>query len=123
MKAIITVDVPEHQIGQEVSVYFKDTMCVKSVCTPLTEPDDCVSREAVLDIFGDIHPLDYNTNAYVSQIKKLPSVQPKKKSGKWIPDHGNVKCSVCGHIADARSIGAATHYCSFCGAEMKGGKE
>lgn len=36
MKAIITVEVPEHQIGQEVSVYFKDTMCVKSVCTPLT---------------------------------------------------------------------------------------
>lgn len=36
MKAIITVDVPEHQIGQEVSVHFKDTMCVKSVCTPLS---------------------------------------------------------------------------------------
>lgn len=32
MKAIIEVDVPEYQIGQEVSVYFKDTMCVKSVC-------------------------------------------------------------------------------------------
>ena len=32
MKAIIMVDVPEHQIGQEVSVYFKDSMCVKSVC-------------------------------------------------------------------------------------------
>lgn len=32
MKAVIEVDVPEYQIGQEVSVYFKDTMCVKSVC-------------------------------------------------------------------------------------------
>ena len=32
MKAIIEVDVPEYQIGQDVSVYFKDTMCVKSVC-------------------------------------------------------------------------------------------
>ena len=32
MKAIITVDVPEHQIGQEVSVYFKDTMCVRGTC-------------------------------------------------------------------------------------------
>ena len=32
MKAVIEVDVPEYQIGQDVSVYFKDTMCVKSVC-------------------------------------------------------------------------------------------
>ena len=32
MKAVIEVDVPKYQIGQEVSVYFKDTMCVKSVC-------------------------------------------------------------------------------------------
>jgi len=32
MKAVIEVDVPEYQIGQEVSVYFKDTMCAKSVC-------------------------------------------------------------------------------------------
>ena len=32
MKAIIEVDVPEYQIGQDVSVYFKDSMCVKSVC-------------------------------------------------------------------------------------------
>lgn len=49
MKAIITVDVPEHQIGQEVSVYFKDTMCVKSVCTPLTEPNLVEHAKAIKD--------------------------------------------------------------------------
>lgn len=32
MKAIIRIDVPEHQIGQEVSCYFKDTMNVYGVC-------------------------------------------------------------------------------------------
>lgn len=32
MKAVIEVDVPAYQIGQEVSVYFKDTMCIKGVC-------------------------------------------------------------------------------------------
>lgn len=79
MKAIITVDVPEHQIGQEVSVYFKDTMCVKSVCTPLTESDDCVSRQAVIDIF-DLwwnHAIDGETMGY--RIEDLPSVQPKRE--------------------------------------------
>lgn len=32
MKAIIRLDVPEWQIGQEVKVYFPDTMCVKGIC-------------------------------------------------------------------------------------------
>ena len=32
MKAIIKVDVPEFQIGQEVTVYFRDTMCTKGMC-------------------------------------------------------------------------------------------
>lgn len=31
MKAIIEVDVPDYQIGQEVSIYFKDTMTIKSI--------------------------------------------------------------------------------------------
>jgi hypothetical protein len=31
MKAIIEVDVPDFQIGQEVSIYFKDTMMIKGV--------------------------------------------------------------------------------------------
>lgn len=32
MKAVIKLDIPDYQIGQEVSVYFKDTMCIKGVC-------------------------------------------------------------------------------------------
>ena len=31
MKAVIEVDVPEFQIGQEVSIYFKDTMMIKGI--------------------------------------------------------------------------------------------
>lgn len=31
MKAIIKLDIPEYQIGQEVSIYFKDTMMIKGV--------------------------------------------------------------------------------------------
>ena len=32
MNAVIKLDVPEYQIGQEVTVYFKDTMIKRSVC-------------------------------------------------------------------------------------------
>lgn len=56
MKAIITVDVPEHQIGQEVSVYFKDTMCVKGTCESETEVyakhDEEIIKETVASVWG-----------------------------------------------------------------------
>jgi len=31
MRAIIEVEVPDYQIGQEVSIYFKDTMMIKGI--------------------------------------------------------------------------------------------
>ena len=40
---------------------------------------DLIGRKAVLDIFGDIHPLDYNARAYVAQIKELPSAEQNLK--------------------------------------------
>lgn len=32
VKAVIPVEVPKYQIGQEVSIYFKDTMYIKGIC-------------------------------------------------------------------------------------------
>lgn len=32
VKAVVRLEVPDYQIGQEVSVYFKDTMMLKGVC-------------------------------------------------------------------------------------------
>lgn len=32
MKAVIKLDVPEYQVGEDVSIYFKDAMCTKSKC-------------------------------------------------------------------------------------------
>ena len=37
MKAIIKLDVPEYQIGQEVLVFFKDTMSEKGICEAVKE--------------------------------------------------------------------------------------
>lgn len=39
MKAIIEVDVPDYQIGQEVSIYFKDTMMIKGI---VQEPSEII---------------------------------------------------------------------------------
>ena len=50
MKAVIKLDVPEFQIGEEVSVYFKDTMYKKGICEQEKEIircKDCKKRDGV----------------------------------------------------------------------------
>jgi len=37
MKAVIRLDVPEWQIGQEVTVFFPDTMCKRGKCEKALE--------------------------------------------------------------------------------------
>lgn len=44
--------------------------------------DDAISREDVIKIFGEVHPLDYNKQSYIANIQKLPSTTPKTR---WIP--------------------------------------
>ena len=37
---------------------------------------DLIDRQAAIAALGDIHPLDYNAQAYKARIEKLPSAQP-----------------------------------------------
>ena len=66
-----------------------------------------------------------------TELMMLPSAQPERKKGKWIPQdhnhtHGNVStciyflpvCSECGHTGDFNM-----NYCSNCGADMRGDSE
>ena len=39
IKAVIELDVPEWQIGQPVTVYFKDTMCKRGVCEAASDDE------------------------------------------------------------------------------------
>ena len=48
-----------------------------------------------------------------SIIKKMPTIKPEQKKGRWIYGHGDVKCSVCGHtINDPYYV---EDYCTKCG--------
>lgn len=42
MKAVIKLDVPEWQIGQDVMVYFPDTMTKKGKCELLKEKEEVI---------------------------------------------------------------------------------
>ena len=82
MKAIITVDVPEHQIGQEVSAYFKDTMCVKGKCEAeidvLAKHDEEVIKETVASIWGK-PPYTEMLDEIRAEIENLRFGQPFRK--------------------------------------------
>ena len=44
--------------------------------------DDAISRQAAIDVFGDIHPLDYNAQTYKARIEKLPSARTEPLTDK-----------------------------------------
>jgi hypothetical protein len=43
-KAIIELEVPEWQIGQEASIYFKDTMYVRAMCREADEYEEKIEK-------------------------------------------------------------------------------
>lgn len=56
MKAVIELDVPEWQIGQEVTVYFPDSMLKKGKCELLKEQETKTGKW--------IEKEDYNLDTY-----------------------------------------------------------
>lgn len=64
-KAVIQLEVPEWQIGQDVTVYFPDTMCVSGKCEAADGSDDVAEsspdRDKVVKawrIFRDSNPYE-----------------------------------------------------------------
>lgn len=122
----IVIDIPEERYKdiQRIAEVQLDrlTDTVEQIVakgTPIKQTDgDLISRQAVLDIFGDIHPLDYNARAYVAQIEELPSAE---KPAEWISHEeddlaiNDYQCSKCNYWTEYN-----TKYCQNCGRRMKG---
>ena len=110
-------------IPNDVEIRIEQEPCETSTDEPMTMVyptifcEDAISREAAIDIFGDVHPLDHNTNAYIEKIKELPSVTPSRRKGLWIDreeyDVDRWKCSECGRTEQWRE-----NFCPKCGAVM-----
>ena len=75
--------------------------------------DDCISRQAVIDMM--------NYGILEDNIKELPSVTPKEKTGKWIDDEFGSKCSCCGRYTHLDKFDRPMKfmYCTMCGAKME----
>ena len=105
--------------------------------------NDSISRQEAIDTLtsGVILVTNNNVDAvkkvmelFIDKIKNLPSVQPKRKTGRWIKEHIDItdkehpksfrfhRCSACGHVAaPALFVGEKwLSYCPHCGAYMGG---
>ena len=70
--------------------------------------------------------------ATVDLLENLPSVQPERKTGRWIlydkrfPWMQDYKCSECGNYLDFSGVNAgrgSANFCPNCGADMRGEQE
>lgn len=104
---------------------------LKKTAEPKTADGDLISRQAVLDLFGDIHPMDYNARAYVTQIKELPSAEKTAEvrpmqveleadgyaDGELVYDFA--KCPKCGWEFEEDDKDWEEPYCCHCGQKLK----
>ena len=89
---------------------------------------DLISRQAAIEALLGITamrntiPLD----SAIFNIKKLPSVQPERKTGHWVKTArwGRVYyCDQCRNYLDFDGVNAgrgSTNFCPNCGADMRG---
>ena len=69
----------------------------------------------------------------VEYLKRLPTIQPKRKKGEWLPDNNNAYemrfvCSCCKESEVVPTIGFTKYkplwdFCPNCGADMRGEKD
>ena len=92
--------------------------------------EDCISREAALNCFTATRLKKFDFILYArEQIKALPPVHPKQRTGRWIPHYDRwgdkettlvstlscYECSICGSKNDYN----VDAYCHNCGAKME----
>ena len=105
---------------------------------------DLISREAALltlkifdyDIIPSVLARQYvreMLDTLYVKLNELPSAEPERKKGKWLPHPGDEDldvCSVCGTGCKRRERGISQYipwvteynyqFCPYCGADMRG---
>ena len=94
---------------------------------------DCVSRQQAIDALKEkvFHNLSDEFYGAMQVLDELPSIQPERNMGHWIPDNTDYYrtkfiCSACGESEEVPTTGfgygTMWDYCPMCGAKMEGGE-
>ena len=85
---------------------------------------DLIRRQAVKNLIT-MKPYDWSNiterRAILLEIDKLPSSEPERKKGRWIPDKSGIvywNCSECGFASEAFGADILYHFCPNCGCKM-----
>lgn len=89
----------------------------------MNESNDTIRRQdAIKEIARWIGYLDEDMILRIQTgLKKLPSVQPEPKTGKWyIDSEGDMRCTACKKkcLRDDIGINILSNYCPSCGVKM-----
>jgi len=93
--------------------------------------NDCISRQAVLDLFQDNVSTLHNYARVWEAVEELPSVTPTERTGHWIEKedfNGDTyyDCSECGEsfcLIDGTPTDNLYNYCPNCGCRMQESEE
>lgn len=93
--------------------------------------DDLISRQAaiecLIDALYDLDEADYVDKTFIEEeLKKVPSVQPEQKTGRWIEietdNYDTWRCSECDEyfcLYEGTPQDNEYYYCPNCGAKMR----
>ena len=85
--------------------------------TPLSESEDCVNRQAVLDLAKFDGRENLGSIIHAFDVEQLPPVKLAEKTGHWIDTGSGQECSECGEIQ--YGYDSFRRYCAKCGAKME----
>lgn len=122
----------DYAVAFDIAISAMEKQDVPDICV-----GDMISRQNAIDAIckacsmeGDYHKCDGypETSTWCDELvalRALPSAQPERKRGKWIPvtnGRGGHECSLCHSYAPSFQTGNEwlTDYCPNCGADMRG---
>lgn len=132
--------------ASDLSLVIKDVRelpTIQSVATD-TNVGDTISRQAAIDeiknycengcdIAEDNWCPGCQREQFIELLKALPTIQPERKRGEWLPDNNNAYemrfvCSCCKESEVVPTIGFTKYkplwdFCPNCGADMRGEKD
>jgi len=89
--------------------------------------NDLISRQAAIDeLDKGAWGVEWDKTLAKTMIESLPSAQPERKTGRWIPvtnGRGGHECDLCHNYAPSWQTGEEhlTDFCPNCGAYMREG--